>query len=397
METAKKQVDANNIAFLFLLTGIAALPLYTFFEVLNVHTSINLGNTPYYIKAFKDITLLFMTLCWLLSSSRKIFIDKLLLCFYALIVCVILKSLYVNKNVISILCGIRWLWPLVMICFVRNIVGSSRKLEILSLLLLVLFLLGAVLQIIQFLYGLMNAFNWYITKHNWYIVRYSGFCANPNTMATVAMIAMYYVDYYTSVKKKILLRLIVGLSIFFTHSATGIIAFILYQVVMLKQKFGIRWQYMILLLIVCLGLLFANASLVSGRKGNAAIRSFMIRVGILLKVCPETSLISNDFGFYTNTALMLETKTDKIKGKYADSTVTSLVGNLGWLPMAALFLFALKHIIINRDEQKTLHFIILFGCFGLTSIILESYPLNVLLSLETAMLIQETKTRNKTI
>jgi hypothetical protein len=122
----------------------------------------------------------------------------------------------------------------------------------------------------------------------------------------------------------------------------------------------------------------------------------MIRVGILLKVCPETSFLSNDFGLYTNTALMLETKTDKIKGKYADSTVISLVGNLGWLPMAALFLFALKHIIINRDEQKTLHFIILFGCFGLTSIILESYPLNVLLSLETAMLVQETKTRNKT-
>jgi len=390
MKTAKKQVDANNIAFLFLFAGIAALPLYTFFEVLNIYTNLNLDNTPYYIKAFKDMTLLFMTLCWLLFSSRKILIDKLLLCFYALIVCVILKSLYVNKNIISILCGIRWLWPLVMICFIHNIVGTSRKLNMLSFLLLVLFILGGVLQLIPLLRVLIKGWNWHIT-------RYNGFCANPNTMATVAMMAMYYVDYYTSVKKKILLRLVVGLSIFFTHSATGIIAFILYQVVTLKQKFGIRWQYMILLLIVCLGLLFANASLVSGRKGNAAMRSFMIRVGILLKVCPETSLISNDFGLYTNTASMLETKTDKIKVKYADSTVTSLVGNLGWLPMAALCLFALRHIIINRDEQKTLHFIILFGCFGLTSIILESYPLNVLLSLETAMLVQETKTRNKTI
>jgi len=284
-----------------------------------------------------------------------------------------------------------------MICFIHNIVCSPGKLKILSFLLLALFSFGVVLQLTQLLYGLIKVNDWYITKHNWYIIRYNGFCANPNTMATVAMIAMYCVDYYTSVKKKIVLRVIVGLSVFFTHSATGIIAFIVYQVVMLKQKFSIRWQYMILLLAVCLALLFANASLVSGRKGNAAFRSFMIRIGILLKVCPETSFISNDFGLYTNTAAMLETKTDKIKVKYADSTVTSLAGNLGWLPVAALFLFALRHIIINIKEQKTFHFIILFGCFGLTSIILESYPLNVLLSLETAMLVQKTKDRNKTI
>ncbi len=397
MEFVKKQVGANDIAFLFLLTGIAALPLYTFAEMLQIYTHINVDNTPYYIKAFKDITLLLMTLCWLLSSSRKIIIDKLLLCFYALTACVILKSLYVNKNIISILCGLRWLWPLVMICFIHNIVCSPGKLKILSFLLLALFSFGVVLQLTQLLYGLIKVNDWYITKHNWYIIRYNGFCANPNTMATVAMIAMYCVDYYTSVKKKIVLRVIVGLSVFFTHSATGIIAFIVYQVVMLKQKFSIRWQYMILLLAVCLALLFANASLVSGRKGNAAFRSFMIRIGILLKVCPETSFISNDFGLYTNTAAMLETKTDKIKVKYADSTVTSLAGNLGWLPVAALFLFALRHIIINIKEQKTFHFIILFGCFGLTSIILESYPLNVLLSLETAMLVQKTKDRNKTI
>jgi len=49
METAKKQVAANNIAFLFLFAGIAALPLYTLFEMLNIHTNTNLGNTPYYM------------------------------------------------------------------------------------------------------------------------------------------------------------------------------------------------------------------------------------------------------------------------------------------------------------------------------------------------------------
>ena len=88
MEIKKLSFDKCNLACIFLFAGISALPFYTSFKMLtDVFNMPGLGVTPFYVKAFKDITFVMMVASWLLFLPKKILADKLLWCFYFLVAC----------------------------------------------------------------------------------------------------------------------------------------------------------------------------------------------------------------------------------------------------------------------------------------------------------------------
>jgi uncharacterized integral membrane protein len=92
----------------------------------------------------------------------------------------------------------------------------------------------------------------------------------------------------------------------------------------------------------------------------------------------SVSLISSDFGKFTNAYVLL-----RGDGDIMDSTWAALLGNHGLLPTVILVLiliFLFIYSLINLDKSK-ISFLIIILSFSSTTIIFETYPMNLLLAI----------------
>jgi hypothetical protein len=110
------------------------------------------------------------------------------------------------------------------------------------------------------------------------------------------------------------------------------------------------------------------------RDANYISESGGTRLTIFVENFMESSLISTDFGYGTNSAVLLG------KGEIMDSTFASLVVNLGYFGffmILALIFIAILYAGITKDKMLFV-FLIVFTLFSFTTIISEVYPVNLI-------------------
>jgi hypothetical protein len=92
----------------------------------------------------------------------------------------------------------------------------------------------------------------------------------------------------------------------------------------------------------------------------------------------SASLISSDFGKFTNAYVLL-----RVSGDIMDSTFAALLGNHGLLPtviLVSILIFLFIYSLINLNKSKISLLIIILS-FSSTTIIFEAYPMNLLLAM----------------
>jgi hypothetical protein len=92
----------------------------------------------------------------------------------------------------------------------------------------------------------------------------------------------------------------------------------------------------------------------------------------------SASLISSDFGKFTNAYVLL-----RGSGDIMDSTFAALLGNHGLLPvviLVSILIFLFIYSLINLSKSKISLLIIILS-FSSTTIIFEAYPMNLLLAM----------------
>jgi hypothetical protein len=129
----------------------------------------------------------------------------------------------------------------------------------------------------------------------------------------------------------------------------------------------------------------------AGRGESYFEQSFMTRLNIFTDLLMNGELISTKFGASTSTAALYASMT---MGEPiiipADSIYSSIIGNIGLLGFflfVLLFLFFVIYAIrVNRVDLYL--FIIIFALYGMTTIFLEIFPVNLLFSIYIAYILR---------
>lgn len=267
--------------------------------------------------------------------------------------------------------GLRWIIPILVPVFIfraltHNFLHSFSK-YIYYLLLLHLFV-----QILQMFF----AVSWYGTSAFGLNLRNPGLFLIPNTGAFFTVVCLYtslFITDYTNSKKNFIV-LISTLSVFLTLSGTGFVVFIFVLVFYFARKEMIKWY----LLILPFGIIFIYFFIIflSARDDKYVETSGGTRLTIFVENFMKSDVISSNFGFGTNTAVMLG------KGEIMDSTFASLIVNLGYFGFFAVLsiLFLLISYSIISANKSLFVFFVVFALFSFTTIISEVYPVNLIMA-----------------
>lgn len=373
----------KTIPFLVLL-GIFLTPVFTFQEVSSfLSGSVQAkSSTNIFIKLIKDlifILIIFISfLKFILNKSLTINKIFLLICFIILTSCFL--SFLSNNDLISIIAGIRFCIPIILIFALIKYIDLDSQKKI-SKILFYLFILAFLLQLYQL----------FFMKHFWgtnpfgLSLRNPGFFAQNNTMAFFSLITLYYnISFENSKTIRKIIFILVPISIFLTASGTGIIvlvAFYMYQLYLKIKKGYSSFVFIFLFSIIFIGFLCYLPILIN--RGSI-FRSLFIRLEIIYKNFDlKNFLFSIDFGHATNTGTMLNSKFGFVNKNFyiADSTIAALLTNIGLLG-AILFYYIIYNVKIN--SEKYYFFVIVFVSFSFTAIIPESYPMNLLFAINIA-------------
>lgn len=220
------------------------------------------------------------------------------------------------------------------------------------------------------------ASSWYGTSAFGLNLRNPGLFLIPNTGAFFSIVSLYtslFISDFTK-KKKFFIILISTISVFLTLSGTGLIVFLCVLFFYFATKEMMKWY----LLIVPFGIIFIYFFVIflSSRDANYIEQSGGTRLSIFMENFMKSDVVSTNFGFGTNTAVMLG------KGEIMDSTFASLIVNLGYFGFFAvvfLFFLLISYSIIFRNKSLFVFFVV-FTLFSFTTIISEVYPVNLIMA-----------------
>jgi hypothetical protein len=380
MKTFPMKIKIDNLKYILLIFSLIIVPLNNISEILALFTmtlkSQSEALTPFFIKILKDAVYIFFFIYgfYYLFKTQKI--DRIILFLALLFLFVILPLnttlLLGDTDFAQLLIGIRFSLPLLIIFLSFYIFNKNDILKIKNLL-FILFYLNLGIQIVQFfmgipLYGIYDTLG--------FSIRNPGFFLLPNTSAFFIIIITYLVLYHFDIKEKIKIRFIFFsfLSILLTASGTGIFVFLILNIIYFTKKI-----LLLIFLILSPIFLYLTLNLVEYIRDTEYISiSGSTRLKILMDMFNSASLISSDFGKFTNAYVLL-----RGDGDIMDSTWAALLGNYGFLPSVILVLiliFLFIYSLINLDKSK-ISFLIIILSFSSTTIIFEAYPMNILLSI----------------
>jgi hypothetical protein len=136
-------------------------------------------------------------------------------------------------------------------------------------------------------------------------------------------------------------------------------------------------KWLVVLIPIGVFFFFLFLEFLNARDENYVEQSGGTRLEIFEDSFLNSHLFSTDFGLGTNSAVLLG------KGEIMDSTFASLVVNLGyWGFFSVLILLTLgyTYALINSNRSFFV-FLLIFTLFGMTTIIYEVYPANLLMAL----------------
>jgi len=384
MGTRFNKIDTKKAIPLIILLALILTPIFTINEAVSfiLGSVQNRADTNILIKLSKDFLfiLLIMLGFFRILQNKKSSINIIFLLFFILLFGSLIISYLHSTHLIILIAGVRWTIPLLLIIVLLKYIDKRLQTKI-SKILIYLFFIAFIFQIIEFLYmpplwG-QNALG--LSKRN------PGFFAQNNTMAFFTLIVFYYsLVFKTSKKLSNITYTLVPLSIYLTSSGTGVVVLGIMYIYLIYSKIKdtfLRASFFILLSGL-LGVFLYMLPILTNR-GNV-YQSILARVSIFFRSFNLDNLfLSSYFGLATNTGILMNHKFSLVSTEFfiADSTLTSIVANIGIIALA-VFLYIIFYVRSKSLEFAL--FLIVFGLFSITTIIMEAYPMNLLFAINIA-------------
>lgn len=343
--------------------------------------------TPTYIKIIKDIVFILLGLGGFVGILRRNRVNRYGLMGLLYFLLVVFTALAYSNNFLIFLAGLRWTFPVLLITFLIPYTTKDFLVKIANML-FGLFLLHFLFQIIQ----LFFAQGWFGRNALGLSLRNPGIFFIPSTAAFFTICVLFFTMFYQP--NRVLRRFIFWLSplsIFLTASGSGVVVYPVIMTIYLVSK-----KFFKLLPIVVVILLFLAGHTVQDITGRDKVLegSFATRIEIFVELIKQASLISQNFGYGTNTGVLLANQLGLNLGAViTDSTYASIIANLGLLGLIITLVIVLIFATIawlNKDKEK-LVFVAIFGLFSATTNIVEAFPMNLLFSILVAYYLKNSK------
>ena len=305
----------------------------------------------------------------------------LILCFFTPLI-ISLSISILHNDLIYLLAGLRWSYPILLgILLIGQV--SKKNLSGLTNILGIVFILSFSVQIIQ----VLKSSHWYGTSFLGISKRNPGLFLIPNTKAFFTLCTMFFFLFFKkkSIFKTLVLFLI-PISIFITASGAGIATYLIilsmygvglvFNLRIPVSIIGLQSVFISLFTIFLLPIVINRPNLVT-TSGWERVKKFTHHF--------DSSFFSSKFGTGSNSAVLLENFLSlEKKAQIVDSTLGSILANLGWVGIVLLGIgmtIWISRIIFIRRNLEIITFTCLFLLFSLTTIITEAYPMNLLFSL----------------
>lgn len=337
-----------------------------------------------FLKYLKDIfffLILFLCIIEVWRTGKfnyynDVFILFLMLCLGSMVV----SLLFVP--VLGVLAGLRMIFSLLLLPFLYRIADKDFTGRVAKTL-LAIFIFHFALQLIQvFVIGNLmfgaNALG--LSKRN------PGIYIIPSSAGFFTLVCKYFFDYHLSIKSSIrrnILNIMILCSVFLAGSGTTVVAYFVYILVNILNKFDRKSKSIIFLPMIGLVVVFFSMLPILTSRDDIFL-SLLTRLGIAGDVLqPQNVLLSPNFGLGTNIAKIL-----KVPGALVlDSTYTAIIYNIGILGFISycIFIYRLfsEHFLHTdfATKKQFLGFSCIFLMFSFTVIIFEAFPMNLLFAI----------------
>lgn len=354
------EMNQNNfriVYFLFFFL-IVTLPLNTYQETIAFFYGA-VGDktqalTPVYFKLYKDFFLVSVMLLVALAGGL-VKIHQKILVFYVLLIFIIAFAAMslLRLDLLTVLLGLRSYLPVIFIFFGFYFYRFDPA--SLFPVLRILFYFELILQIAQLIF----APNYYGSVLFGFNLTNPGTFLIPSTMASYSIL----VYYYARKRGDTITAIFAVLSVVLARSSTALLVLIIYFVVVFVKRSRFSDGVLALVLGLSAYFIFANLDLITGRANIAD--NLLTRFNIFIENVSEP--LGKGFGLGSGSAVLAQREGALI----ADSTVSSLLINFGWLSFPIYLIFVWKSFrTFGYQNLLCLSFIGL----SLTMIIFEMTP-----------------------
>jgi hypothetical protein len=354
------EMNQNNfriVYFLFFFL-IISLPFNTYEETIAFfYGSVGdktIALTPVYFKLYKDF-FLFSVLFLIALVGGFIRIDQRLLIFYFLLGFILSYAAVslLRLDALTVFLGLRSYLPIIFILFGFYFYRFDPS--TLFPVLRVLLYIELILQILQFFY----APSYYGSTLFGYNLTNPGTFLIPSTMASFAILVYYYArkngDPITATFSLV--------SVVLSRSSTALLIVIIYFVIVFIKRSRFSDGVLVVILLLSAYLIYLNLETVTGRDN--IVDNLVTRFEIFTENLDEP--FGKGFGLGSGSAVLAQRKGALI----ADSTISSLLINFGWLSFPIYLIFVWKSF--QTFGYKNLLCLTFIG-MSLTMIVFEMTP-----------------------
>lgn len=331
---------------------------------------------PIILKLGKDLLylMLFLSVLHTAILTKKIYLSDfamtILVCLFFLFLC----SALINGLFIATI-GLRWAIPLVLFLVLHNWASTLNVDSARSWLLCGLFIC-LFAQIFQLFY-MPPVFGEVLPGIP---ARTPGIFMAPNSAAFFGCACAACIMAFSNSKKSTTgcAVIVATLISMLAQSGTGMItSFILIALWLLDRQ---RLYFWVLSAIIFATALF-NLNTLTQREADYMKLSGGGRIEVLMDISSTSFANFTNFGIYTNAANLISE--DPSQATAVDSMLASWIGNFGILALPMFLLIILVTLMRMRDTdwKRALPCTIVLVLFSMTTVVLEAFPMNIVLIL----------------
>ena len=385
----------KSILFILILTPIFSIQASLSLIIGGIINNSTALTSPY-IKGIKDLFFIFIIFVSFLLIIKNFFINRVTLTFlFVIIICILIPAYYYHRvdhtNILIFLSGIKWLMPFILAVFLIGHI-NEKLLYKMGTILFYLFIFNFFIQIVQ----LFFAGGWFGFNALGLSARNPGIFFIPSTAGVFTILVLFFSKFYMDKKLEKKIFFLITISIFLTESGTAIGAYIIF-IAIYKLKKSFLPLMPIVLTFLAIALVFSLGTL-SDRPGLLK-ESFGTRLIIFSEVLNKGTYFAKNFGYGTNTALLIKNRYGLAsKINILDSWFSAVVVNLGLINgfvIAILLILFFIALTILKDKEKLI-FLIMYSLFSVTTIFTESYPANLIFAVLLAYYIKPKKDNPET-
>ena len=381
-------IGIKSIVKYLIYFSILATPLYGLGEFIGYMGLIEYNRkevlTPFFVKVLKDFMFITASVLSIVIHRTLNFYSLVVLMFFIYITMLNMLNMLSVESLILILAGIRSFLPLLFAIFIRKLVDLEFFKKIINLFLIV-YIVSAIFAIVQFLFGKNHLYGLLFDK---YFFRVVSFFVQPSSFGIFISIFTYFYFFLSPASNftKIVVLILSGILILLTGSGISIslYCFIVFYVFLIKSKDIINRFIITYLSLPFIITMLLNLDKFTFREDIYV--SGLERLEILFDFFQSSSItqifLGKGLGIGTNTLYTAFPDIADEYGQIPDSLYISLLYQTGIIGLAVfLLLNVLIFIRLLKNNINMAVGLLLIGLSGLTSNVLEFWPINLIYAL----------------